>query len=47
LDFGLGKADQIESIEVNWTSGRKQIFREIKANRRYLIIEGIDDLWAE
>lgn len=47
LDFGLGQAEQIESIEIDWISGRQQIFREIAANHRYLAVEGGAVLWAQ
>ncbi|QEF98603.1 ASPIC and UnbV [Stieleria maiorica] len=40
LDFGLGPYDSIDRIEVAWPSGTRQSFSDVKANRRYLIVEG-------
>ena len=37
--FGLGNATRAELVEVNWPSGEKQIFRELEANKFYLIEE--------
>ncbi|MCG8651697.1 MAG: ASPIC/UnbV domain-containing protein, partial [Pirellulales bacterium] len=45
LDFGVGQADEIDSIEVHWISGRQQVFEGATTDRRYLLVEGSDDLW--
>jgi enediyne biosynthesis protein E4 len=42
--FGLGKASSAERVEVTWPSGEKQTFREVQADRFYLIDEGHADL---
>ena len=46
LQFGLGESTDIDSIEVNWISGRKQIIRDVAAGHRYLIVEGDDQIWS-
>jgi enediyne biosynthesis protein E4 len=40
VHIGLGAAESIERLEVWWHGGRKQEFRQIKANRFYEIVEG-------
>jgi len=44
LHFGLGKATRAEMIEVKWPSGQQQVFRDVEANKFYLIEEGKDHL---
>jgi len=41
-NFGLGKAVRVETVEISWPSGRKQVFRDIEADKFYLIEEGQD-----
>jgi enediyne biosynthesis protein E4 len=38
--FGLGEAVRADTIEVRWPSGLRQIFRDIPADRFYVIEEG-------
>ena len=38
--FGLGSSTQIDSVEVNWPSGVHQEFRNLRADRFYVIREG-------
>lgn len=38
--FGLGKAMKADVVEVQWPSGQKQSFRDIEADKFYLIEEG-------
>jgi hypothetical protein len=38
--FGLGEATNIDSVEICWPSGLRQIFRNVKANAFYTIEEG-------
>jgi hypothetical protein len=38
--FGLGKADKIDTLEVLWPSGAKQVFKDIPVNRMVKITEG-------
>src|SRR5439155_18847710 len=42
LHFGLGKADKIDRIEVNWPAGGKQVWSSLGANRVFDITEGAD-----
>jgi hypothetical protein len=43
-NFGLGKAKCAETVEINWPSGQKQVFRDVEADKFYLIEEGKDQL---
>src|SRR5438552_1412713 len=43
-NFGLGKATHVESVEVTWPSGQRQMFRNIEADKFYLVEEGKDQL---
>jgi hypothetical protein len=38
--FGLGPSTRAESVEVWWPSGLHQVFRDINADRFYVIEEG-------
>jgi hypothetical protein len=38
--FGLGKAARAETVEVKWPSGLQQTFRNVDADKFYLIQEG-------
>ena len=40
LHFGVAGANEIESLEVLWPTGEKQVFKSVPVNERYLIIEG-------
>jgi hypothetical protein len=43
--IGIGKADTVETLEVFWpTTGLKQTFSGVAADRRYRVIEGEDAL---
>jgi hypothetical protein len=42
--FGLGKATRAETVEIRWPSGRKQTFRDVEADKFYLVEEGRDQL---
>ena len=39
LEFGLGKAEEVDSIEIRWPSGIRQILTEINVNQHLQIIE--------
>ncbi len=39
LEFGLGQADRVEEIRVNWPSGRQQTLRDVEVDRVLLIEE--------
>jgi enediyne biosynthesis protein E4 len=43
-NFGLGKETHVESVEVKWPSGQKQIFNDLEADRFYLVDEGRDQI---
>jgi hypothetical protein len=40
LTFGLGRNDKIESLEVEWPSGKKESFTALAANQLYVLKEG-------
>lgn len=39
MHFGLGEADKIESMRVEWASGHTQVFSDLKANQLYTVTE--------
>ena len=39
--FGLGKADQAESVEIVWPDGKKQLLENVKANQILKVIYGV------
>jgi hypothetical protein len=43
-NFGLGKASRAETVDVAWPSGLRQVFRNVEADKFYLIEEGKDQL---
>jgi len=43
-NFGLGKASRVQSVEISWPSGHRQVFHDIDADKFYLIEEGHDQL---
>jgi len=44
LHFGLGSATQADTVEVRWPGGLKQSFRNVEANKSYVIEEGSEEL---
>ena len=40
IHVGTGKAQQIDRLVVEWLSGEKQEFKNVKARKRYRLIEG-------
>lgn len=45
VSFGLGDADRVDTLEIQWPSGATQSFADISVDTRILIIEGEDDLF--
>ena len=43
-NFGLGKTARAETVEVKWPSGLQQTFRNVGADKFYVIEEGTDRL---
>ena len=43
-NFGLAKTTQIETVEIRWPSGSKQVFHDVEADRFYVVEEGKDQL---
>jgi hypothetical protein len=40
LHFGLGSATKIESVEVRWPTGKTESFKDVAADKIYVITEG-------
>jgi hypothetical protein len=40
LTFGLGRNDRVESVEVEWPSGKKETISNLAANQLYVLKEG-------
>ena len=45
--FGLADNTRADAIEVWWPSGRRQLFRQVAADRFYVIVEGNDQLTVQ
>jgi len=43
-NFGLGGATRAEIVEVKWPSGRQQVFKQVEADKFYLIEEGKEQI---
>ncbi len=43
-NFGLGSTTHVESVEISWPSGQKQTFKDVEADKFYLIEEGKSEL---
>jgi hypothetical protein len=43
-NFGLGKAKRADVVEITWPSGQRQTFRDLEANKFYLVEEGKNQL---
>lgn len=44
VHFGLGKATQIERLEVAWPSGVRQTFTNLQPDRMYVVVEGQSEI---
>jgi hypothetical protein len=40
VHFGLGRTPQVDTVEISWPSGAKQVFRDVPGNKFYVIEEG-------
>ncbi len=40
VHFGIGDANRVESLRIDWPSGNTQEVKGLQADRRYLIVEG-------
>lgn len=40
LQFGLGASDRVDRIEVRWIGGQVDVFRDLAADQRWILIEG-------
>ncbi len=45
--FGLGESRQADTVEVTWPSGLRQTFRDVEADKFYVIEEGKEQLAAQ
>jgi hypothetical protein len=43
-NFGLAKATHVETVEISWPSGLKQVFHDVEADKFYLVVEGKEQL---
>jgi hypothetical protein len=43
-NFGLAKTNRVETVEIRWPNGLKQVFHDVEADRFYLVVEGKDQL---
>jgi hypothetical protein len=46
IHFGLGAAQHIAGVEIQWPSGLSQQLSKLQPNRRYLIVEGSDSAYV-
>lgn len=47
LHFGLDKAEKVESVEIRWPSGQRDIWKNLATNKLYVLAEGGRLLKAE
>ena len=46
-NFGIAKAKRAETVEITWPSGQRQTFRDVEADKFYLVEEGNDHLQTQ
>lgn len=46
-NFGIAKAKHAETVEITWPSGQRQTFRDVEADKFYLVEEGNDHLQTQ
>lgn len=46
-NFGLGKSKRAETVEISWPSGQRQTFRDVEADKFYLVDEEKDQLQTQ
>lgn len=39
IQFGLGDAQKVDELVIDWPSGHRQVFSNLKANRKYIVRE--------
>ena len=42
--LGIGKSTSADLVEITWPSGQRQIFRNINADKFYLVQEGQEEV---
>ena len=47
VHFGLGAADRIDTLEVLWPSGLRQVLLDLPVDHSFVLVEGRDDLQPE
>ena len=40
LHFGLGSATKVDSVEITWPSGAKEVLRDLPVDKSYTVEEG-------
>ena len=40
LTFGLGDAERVDALEVQWPSGLRQEYHDLAVDREWMLIEG-------
>ena len=47
VHFGLGDNDSVDSIGVVWPNGRRELWRDVLADRELVLTEGSGSLWED
>jgi len=40
VTFGVGRAEQVERVVIDWPSGRNEEYKQLKAGNTFQVIEG-------